>query len=82
MDVQKYGQVVFDRYQDSNEKKDKKKFKYVEAKKGSIVFSWDKFCIKLSKSYVLSRWGILCHFKRWWIKLSIILKCGQKYLKC
>ena len=61
----------------------KKKFKYVEAKRGSIVFflgqTWHQ--IGQNKNN-LSRWGVLCHYKRWWIKPSTdFTKCGPKIFK-
>jgi ectoine hydroxylase-related dioxygenase (phytanoyl-CoA dioxygenase family) len=56
----------------------KKKYKYAEAKKGSIIFflgqTWHQIGKNISKK---SRWGILCHYKRWWIKPSTdYTKCG------
>ncbi len=69
-----------------NEKKylkKNKKFKYVEAKQGSIVFflgqTWHQIGKNLNNK---SRWGILLHFKRWWIKPSTdFTKCGPKIFK-
>jgi ectoine hydroxylase-related dioxygenase (phytanoyl-CoA dioxygenase family) len=57
----------------------KKRNKYVEAKKGSIVFflgqTWHQIGRNLDNN---SRWGILCHYKRWWIKPSTdFTKCGK-----
>ena len=56
----------------------KKKHKYAEGKKGSIIFflgqTWHQIGKNISKN---SRWGILCHYKRWWIKPSTdYTKCG------
>ena len=55
----------------------KKKYKYATGKKGSVVFflgqSWHQIGKNISKN---SRWGILCHYKRWWIKPS------KDYTKC
>lgn len=56
----------------------KKKYKYAEAKKGSVIFflgqTWHQIGKNISKN---SRWGILCHYKRWWIKPSTDhTKCG------
>ena len=64
-------------------KKIRKKYKYVEAKKGSIVFflgqTWHQIGINSSNQ---SRWGLLCHYKRWWIKPSTdFTKCGNKIFK-
>ena len=69
-----------------NEKKKlskKKSFKYVEAPKGSVVFflgqSWHQIGKNINNN---SRWGILIHFKRWWIKPSTdFTKCGPKIFK-
>ena len=67
-----------------NEKKlSKKSFKYVEAPKGSVVFflgqSWHQIGKNINNN---SRWGILIHFKRWWIKPSTdFTKCGPKIFK-
>ena len=69
-----------------NEKKSlpkKKYLKYVEAPEGSIVFflgqSWHQIGKNVNNN---SRWGILIHFKRWWIKPSTdFTKCGPKIFK-
>jgi len=70
-----------------NEKKyfkDKKnKFKYATAPKGSLVFflgqTWHQIGQNLNGK---KRWGILCHYKRWWIKPSTdFTKCGSKIFK-
>jgi ectoine hydroxylase-related dioxygenase (phytanoyl-CoA dioxygenase family) len=58
----------------------KKKHQYVEAKKGSIIFflgqTWHQIGKNTGKN---SRWGILCHYKRWWIKPSTdYTKCGAR----
>ena len=64
-------------------KKITKKFIYVEAKKGSIVFFLGQTWHQIGQNRnALSRWGILCHFKRWWIKPSTdFTKCGPKIFK-
>ena len=64
-------------------KKNIKNFKYVEAKKGSIVFflgqTWHMIGQNINSK---SRWGILTHYKRWWIKPSTdFTKCGSKIFK-
>ena len=60
-----------------------KKFVYLNAKKGSIVFllgqTWHQIgnCINDK-----SRWAILNHYKRWWIKPTTdFTKCGKKIFK-
>lgn len=57
-----------------------KKYIYLSAKKGSIVFllghTWHQIgdCINNE-----SRWAILNHYKRWWIKPTTdFTKCGKK----
>ncbi len=71
------------RIQNQKKKKVKKKFKYVEAKRGSIVFFLGQTWHQIGRNQnALSRWGILCHFKRWWIKPSTdFTKCGPKIFK-
>lgn len=73
------------RIQNSNDYKKliKKKNKYAEAKKGSVIFflgqTWHQIGRNISKK---SRWGIICHYKRWWIKPSTdFTKCGEKIFK-
>jgi ectoine hydroxylase-related dioxygenase (phytanoyl-CoA dioxygenase family) len=61
----------------------KKKYKYAEAKKGSVIFflgqTWHQIGRNISQN---SRWGIICHYKRWWIKPSTdFTKCGAKIFK-
>ena len=64
-------------------KKIKTKFKYVEAKKGSLIIflgqTWHQIGKNLNSK---RRWGVLCHYKRWWIKPSTDwTKCGPKIYK-
>ena len=61
-------------------KKIKKKFVYGEAKKGSIIFFLGQTWHQIGKNTDSNiRWGILCHYKRWWIKPSTDwTKCGPK----
>ena len=52
-------------------------------KKGSLVFflgqTWHKIGENFNKK---DRWGILLHYKRWWIKPSTnFTKCGNKIFK-
>ena len=61
----------------------KNKFKYATALKGSLVFflgqTWHQIGKNLNGK---KRWGILCHYKRWWIKPSTdFTKCGPKIFK-
>lgn len=61
----------------------KKKFIHCTAKKGSIIFflgqTWHQIGKNISSE---KRWGILCHYKRWWIKPSTDwTKCGPKIYK-
>lgn len=61
----------------------KKKFKIINAKKGSLVFflgqTWHSIGKNLNKK---DRWGILIHYKRWWIKPQTnFTKCGHKIFK-
>ena len=61
----------------------KKKFKTINAKKGSLVFflgqTWHQIGTNLNKE---DRWGILIHYKRWWIKPQTnFTKCGNKIFK-
>jgi len=58
-------------------------FKYIEAKRGSIVFflgqTWHMIGRNVNSK---RRWGILNHYKRWWIKPSTdFTKCGSKIFK-
>ena len=70
-----------------NEKKylksKKNKFKYATASKGSLVFflgqTWHQIGKNLNGQ---KRWGVLCHYKRWWIKPSTdFTKCGSRIFK-
>ena len=69
---------------DLNYKKNTKKYyKYVETKKGSIVFflgqTWHQIGKNINSD---SRWGLLCHYKKWWIKPSTdFTKCGSSIFK-
>ena len=61
----------------------KKKFQIINAKKGSLVFflgqTWHQIGKNLNKE---DRWGILLHYKRWWIKPATnFTKCGNKIFK-
>ena len=60
-----------------------KNFKHIKAKKGSIVFFLGHLWHQIGKNEnSLDRWGILCHYKRWWIKPSTdFTKCGKKIFK-
>ena len=64
-------------------KKIKANFKYAEAKKGSIIIFLGQTWHQLGKNTnSRSRWGILCHYKKWWIKPSTDwTKCGPKIYK-
>ena len=58
----------------------KKKYKILRAKFGSIFFllgqTWHQIGSNLSGE---ERWGLLIHYKRWWIKPSLdYTKCGKK----
>ena len=58
-------------------------FKYAKAKKGSLIFflgeTWHQIGQNINGK---KRWGILCHYKRWWIKPSTdFTKCGVKIFK-
>ena len=70
-----------------HEKKNKlklfKKYKYVEAKQGSIVFFLGQTWHQIGKNINSKRrWGILSHYKRWWIKPGTdFTKCGPKIYK-
>jgi len=64
-------------------KKIKKNFKYAEAKKGSLIIflgqTWHQIGKNLNSK---RRWGVLCHYKRWWIKPSTDwTKCGPVIYK-
>ena len=61
-------------------KKINKRFKYVEAKKGSIIFFLGQTWHQIGKNSTdESRWGLLCHYKKWWIKPSTdFTKCGKR----
>ena len=61
----------------------KRNSKFVEAKKGSAIFflghTWHQIGKNINSK---KRWGILCHYKRWWIKPSTDwTKCGPKIFK-
>ena len=61
----------------------KKKFEILNAKKGSLIFllgqTWHQIGENLNKE---DRWGILLHYKRWWIKPATnFTKCGNKIFK-
>lgn len=62
------------------EKKINKKYNYVEAKKGAAIFFLGQTWHQIGKNIdSTKRWGILCHYKRWWIKPSTDwTKCGPK----
>ena len=64
-------------------KKIKKNFEYVEAKKGSLIFFLGQTWHQIGKNInSKKRWGILCHYKRWWIKPATDwTKCGPKIFK-
>jgi ectoine hydroxylase-related dioxygenase (phytanoyl-CoA dioxygenase family) len=64
-------------------KRVKKNFKYVEAKKGSVIFFLGQTWHQIGKNRSSHRrWGILCHYKRWWIKPATDwTKCGAKIFK-
>ena len=58
-------------------------FKHVVAPKGSLVFflgqTWHQIGRNINGQ---NRWGVLCHYKRWWIKPSTdFTKCGSKIFK-
>ena len=57
-----------------------KKYKILEAKFGSIIFllgqTWHQIRSNLSGD---ERWGLIIHYKRWWLKPSLdYTKCGKK----
>ena len=61
----------------------KKKFRFVEAQKGSCVLvpgqTWHQIGKNINSK---DRWGIIIHYKRWWIKPSTdYTKCGSKIFK-
>ena len=64
-------------------KKRYNKFKYATAKKGSLIFFLGQTWHQIGKNINgKDRWGILCHYKRWWIKPSTdFTKCGPKIFK-
>lgn len=64
-------------------KKIKKKSFDCVAKKGSIIFFLGQTWHQIGKNNTQKkRWGILCHYKRWWIKPSTDwTKCGPKIFK-
>ncbi len=64
-------------------KRIKKNFKYAEAKKGSVILFLGQTWHQIGKNNSSQRrWGILCHYKRWWIKPSTDwTKCGAKIFK-
>ncbi len=61
-------------------KKKNNKFKYATAKSGSLVFFLGQTWHQIGKNINgKNRWGVLCHYKRWWIKPSTdFTKCGPK----
>ena len=67
---------------DKNYRSKVKKFKYVEAKKGSVILFLGQSASNWKNKTSECRWGILCHYKRWWIKPSTDwTKCGPKIYK-
>ena len=67
-----------------NEKNYKKmirrNFKFAEAPKGSCIFVLGQTWHQIGRNINLNdRWGIIIHYKRWWIKPSTnYTKCGKK----
>lgn len=61
----------------------KRKSIHCAAKKGSIIFFLGQTWHQIGKNTSSEkRWGILCHYKRWWIKPSTEwTKCGPKIYK-
>lgn len=59
----------------------KKKHVYAEGKKGSIFFFLGQTWHQIGKNVNgNSRWSILCHYKRWWIKPGKdFTKCGATF---
>ena len=62
---------------------EKIKFKTLNVKKGDMVFflgnTWHKIGENLNGK---NRWGILLHYKRWWIKPATnFTKCGERIFK-
>lgn len=57
-----------------------KKFKHINAQKGSIVFFLGHLWHQIGRNRnAEDRWGILCHYKRWWIKPATdFTKCGKQ----
>lgn len=50
----------------------KKKYIFAEAKNGAIIFLLGHTWHQIGKnSTTKDRWGILCHYKRWWIKPGV-----------
>ena len=70
--------------QDKNYNKySKKKYKYIEAPAGSCVFllgqTWHQIGRNINSK---DRWGIIIHYKKWWIKPSTnYTKCGNIIFK-
>jgi len=67
----------------NNIKKKIKKFKYIKAKKGSIVFflgqTWHQIGKNLNSK---RRWSVIVHYRRWWMKPSTdFTKCGSAIYK-
>ena len=60
-----------------------KKYKFAEATRGSIIFFLGQTWHQIGKNEnSKSRWGILNHYKRWWIKPGTdFTKCGPKIFK-
>ena len=64
-------------------KKKIKKFKYIKAKKGSVVFflgqTWHQIGKNLNSK---RRWAVIVHYRRWWMKPSTdFTKCGSSIYK-
>ena len=61
----------------------KDNYKYLEAKKGSVVFflgqTWHQIGRNINSK---KRWAVIAHYKRWWIKPSTdFTKCGSSIFK-
>lgn len=70
--------------QDKNYNKySKKKFKYLEAPAGSCIFLLGQTWHQIGRNNNLKdRWGIIIHYKKWWIKPSTnYTKCGNNIFK-
>ena len=67
--------------QDKNyDKYSKKKFKYLEAPAGSCIFLLGQTWHQIGRNInAKDRWGIIIHYKKWWIKPSTnYINCGKK----